>query len=97
MPAVSAQNCALTEFLFRPNLSGVSAQPGVTLMTRKPLPAALELDRNDVALAMIMDAPRLRIDIHAQNTFVVNLHWVAKFFPADISKPARMRSRSRQS
>jgi len=36
-------------------------------MTRKPLAAALELDRDDIALAVIMGASRLWIDIHAKN------------------------------
>jgi hypothetical protein len=74
LPAVSAQNCTFTEFLFRPRLRRVSGDQSMTLMARKPFPAAFELNRNDVALAMIMGTPRLRIDIYAQDGCVANLH-----------------------
>lgn len=67
LAAISAQNCALTKFFFRPTLSRMPGEHIVTLMTRKPFPAALELNRNNIALAMIMSAPRLRIDIDADN------------------------------
>jgi len=51
----------------------VISQLSVTLMTRKPLTAALELDRDDVALAMIMGASRLRIDIYSQDDCAANV------------------------
>lgn len=82
LSAVSAQNRAFAEFLFQPNLRHVSGKRGMTLMTRKPLPAALELNRDDVALIMIMGASRLRIDIHAHDGCVLNLHGaLLNFFP----------------
>jgi len=74
LPAVSAQNCTFTEFLFRPSLRRVSGEQSMTLMARKPFPTAFELNCNDVALLVIVDAPRLRIDIHAQDGCVANLH-----------------------
>ena len=38
---------------------------GVALMTRKPFSAALELDRDDVAVVVIMSASRLIINVRA--------------------------------
>ncbi len=82
LSAVSAQNGAFAEFLFRPNLSRVSGKHGMTLMTRKPVAAAFELNRDDIALVMIMGASRLRIDVHAHDCCVVNLHrTLLNFFP----------------
>jgi hypothetical protein len=74
LSAVSAENRTFAEFLFRPNLSRVSGKHGVALMTRKPFAAAFELNRDDIALVMIMGASRLWIDIHAHHGCVVNLH-----------------------
>ncbi len=65
MIAATAQNGGRVEFFLRPSLCRVSAQFGVACVTRKPLPAAFELDRNDVAFAVIMSAPRFRINVHA--------------------------------
>lgn len=59
LSAVSAQNRTFAEFLFRPNLSRVSGKHGMALMTRKPFAAAFELNRDDIALVMIMGASRL--------------------------------------
>ena len=74
LSAVSAQNRTFAEFLFRPNLSRVSGKHGMTLMTRKPLAAAFELNRDDIAIVLIMGTSRLRIDTHAHDGCVVNLH-----------------------
>jgi hypothetical protein len=52
----------------------VSGKRGMALMTRKPFAAAFELNRDDIALIMIMGASCLRIDIHAHDGSVVNLH-----------------------
>jgi len=82
LSAVSAQNRAFAEFLFQPNLRRVSAKRGMALMTRKPFAAAFELNRDDIALVMIMGAACLRIDIHAHDGCVVNFHDVLlNFFP----------------
>ena len=50
----------------------MTGKPGVTFMTRKPFSAALESDRNDVVLAMVMSTARFRIDIDAPNFDTVN-------------------------
>jgi hypothetical protein len=82
LSAISAQNRTFAEFLFQPNLRRVFGKRGMTLMTRKPVAAAFELDRDDVALVMIMGAARLRIDVHAHDGCVVNLHGtLLNFFP----------------
>ena len=74
LSAISAQNRTFAEFLFQPNLSRVSGKRGMALMTRKPFATALELNRDDIALVMIMGASCLRIDIQAHDSRVVNLH-----------------------
>jgi hypothetical protein len=74
LSAVSAQNHAFAECLFQPNLRQVSGQRGMAFMTRKPFTAAFELDRDDIALVMIMGAACLRIDIHAHDGCVLNFH-----------------------
>jgi hypothetical protein len=74
LSAVSAQNHAFAEFLFQPNLRQVFGQRGMAFMTRKPFTAAFELDRDDIALVMIMGAACLRIDIHAHDGCVLNFH-----------------------
>jgi hypothetical protein len=82
LSAVSAQNHAFAEFLFQPNLRQMSGQRGMAFMTRKPFTAAFELDRDDIALVIIMGAACLRIDIHAHDGCVVNLHGaLLNFFP----------------
>jgi hypothetical protein len=74
LSAVSAPNGAFADFLFRPNLSRVSGKHGMTSMTRKPVAAAFELNRDDIAIVMIMGTSRLRIDTNAHHGCVVNLH-----------------------
>jgi hypothetical protein len=67
MAARAAQNRWRLEFRTRPHRRNVISKVSVTLVTRKPIAAAFEFDRDDIALAMIMSAPRLRIDIDADN------------------------------
>src|SRR5215469_11978573 len=45
----------------------------MTLKAREPVAAAFELNRDDIAFAMIMGASRLRIDIYAPDGCAVNL------------------------
>ena len=54
----------------------------MALMTRKPFATAFELNRDDIALVVIMGASCFRIDIHAHDGCVVNLHGaLLNFFP----------------
>ena len=71
--ARTAQNGHRIEFFFRPDDRGVSGKRGVALMTWEPIPATLELDRDDVAFTVIMRAPRLFIDVDADNIHAVNI------------------------
>jgi hypothetical protein len=64
----------LIEFLVWPNLSRVSGEQSVTFVTRKPVPATLELDRDDIALAVVMRASRLWIDVNARDIDALNFH-----------------------
>lgn len=72
MPAAAAQNCELVAFFLRPDYRRVSGQFGVACMTRKPFPAAFELDGDDVAFVVIMSASRFIINVHADDVYVVN-------------------------
>ena len=74
MATRAAQDCWRIEFCARPNFRIVSGKLGMTFMTREPVAAALELDRDDIGLTVIMSTSRLRIDIHAQDDYVVNFH-----------------------
>ena len=47
---------------------------GVALMTRKPFSAALELDRDDVAVVVIVHAPRFLIHIRASDARSMDDH-----------------------
>ena len=47
---------------------------GVALMTRKPFSAALELDRDDVAVVVIVRAARLIINVHTADGYAINNH-----------------------
>jgi len=44
----------------------------VTLVARKPIAAAFELHRDDVAFAVVMSAARFLIDVHADDLYAVN-------------------------
>ena len=74
MPAAATQNGGQIEFVFRPNFRRVSRKFGVTFVTRKPVPTALELDRDDVAFFVIMGAARLIINVHAADACAMNNH-----------------------
>ena len=73
MPAAAAQDRSCVEFAFRPNFRGVSGKFSVALATRKPLPAAFELDRDDIAFAVVMGAARLNIYVRTDDVHVVNV------------------------
>ena len=47
-------------------------QFGVTLVARKPVATAFELDRNNVTLAVIMCAAGFAVDFDADNLGAVN-------------------------
>ena len=74
MPAAAAQNRGCIEFFLRPNLHGVSGEFGVALMTRKPISAAPELDRDDIAFFVVMRAPRFLIYLQTGDACPMNDH-----------------------
>ena len=86
MSARSAQNRSVIEFLTRPNFRLVSSQLCVALVTAIPFAAALELNRDDVLLAVVMRATRFKIDIYADDHDAV-----------DFSSHAATRSRGQSS
>ena len=63
MSARAAQNGGRSEFFLWPDDRGVSGKFGVAFMTGKPIAAAFELDRDDIAFAAPMSTPRLLIDV----------------------------------
>jgi hypothetical protein len=73
--AVAAHYCLFASFLFRPNLSCMSSQLGMTLKAREPVVATSEPNRDDIAFAMIMGASRLPIDIYAPDGYAVNFQF----------------------
>src|ERR1043165_2960758 len=78
MPACTAQNGGHIELFPWPNDSCVSGQLGVALVTGKPIAAAFELDRDDVAFAVVMSASRFLIDVHTDDQRAVNCFHVAR-------------------
>jgi hypothetical protein len=78
MSAGAAQNGGRIEFFVGPNDRGVPGQFGVAFVTGKPIAAALEPDRDDIAFAVVMSASRLLIDVHADHLHVVNYSHVAR-------------------
>jgi hypothetical protein len=72
MTATAAQNGGRIVFIDSPDFRRVNGMFGVALETRKPLPAALEFDGNNVNVAVIMSASRLRINIFSVNLRTVN-------------------------
>ena len=78
MSASAAQNGGRSEFFLWPDDRGVSGKFGVAFMTGKPIAAAFELDRDDIAFAAVMSAPRLLIDVHADNVDAVNYSHVER-------------------
>ena len=64
----------------------------MTFKAREPVAAAFELNRDDIAFAMIMGASRLRIDIYAPDGCAVNFSMqVVKLSLADTPRPMLMR------
>ena len=74
MAAGTAQDRELIEFLSRPNDCVVSSKLGMAFMAREPFAAAFEFDRDNVVRPAIMQTPRFRIDIDADNFDAVNFH-----------------------
>ncbi len=72
MSASAAQDRARIEFLRRPNRGRVSGQFGVAFETTKPFPTALESDRDDIALVVVMSAARFFVDIYTDDFDAVN-------------------------
>ena len=71
--ATAAQNCARIELRVRPDHGGVMRELCVAFVTRKPFSAAFELDRDYVALAVVMRTARFPINVCADDVDVVNL------------------------
>ncbi len=67
MSAVAAQNRRRTAFADRPNFRRMICMFGVAPETRKPFTAAFEFDGDNINLAAIMDASRLRVNVRADH------------------------------
>src|SRR3954468_6562709 len=78
MSACAAQNGGRSEFFLWPNDRDVSGKFGVAFIARKPIAAAFELDRDDIAFAVVMRASRLLIDLHSDNVDAVNYSHVER-------------------
>ncbi len=72
MSAAAAQNCGHIEFFLRPNHWRMTGKFGVASITGKPIPAALELDRDEIALAVVVRATRFVINLRAYDGHVVD-------------------------
>jgi len=64
-PASAAEHCLLVEFSPGPNTDGMAGFQFVTVKAGIIGPAAVEFDRDDVELAAIMRATRIRIQLDA--------------------------------
>ncbi len=73
MSAAAAEDGARVELTLRPDFRRVSGKFGVAFETRKPSAAAFELDRDDIAFAVVVSAPRFSINLDAGDVHVVNL------------------------
>jgi hypothetical protein len=71
--AAATQNGGRIEFFLRPNHRLVFGKFGVARMTRKPFSTAFELDRDNIAFAVIMSAAGLIINTYADNGHPVNI------------------------
>jgi hypothetical protein len=69
VPAGPAEYSAFVEFADGPNPGVMVCDRRVTFIARVPAAAALELDGDNIQLAVVMNAPRLRADLDA-----INLH-----------------------
>lgn len=72
MPTAATQNGGRIEFFLWPNFRSVSSELGVALVAGKPIPAAFEFDRDDVAFVVIMSAPGFRIDVQTGDACAMN-------------------------
>ena len=72
MPAVPAKNGAFVEFLRMPNGCFVAGDLRVALETWVPATAAFKFDGDDIELAAVMSAPRLRVNVDAIDLLVKN-------------------------
>ena len=72
MPANSAQNRARFLFSQIPNSRRMIRTFGVAFVTRKPLVAAFKFNGDDINVAVIMRASRLRINANPTNFFAEN-------------------------
>ena len=72
VPARSAENRFRVKFVFRPNFGFVSGRFRMTFKTRKPPPAAFELDRDDVQLRMPMSAASLSIYVNTLDLYAMD-------------------------
>ena len=72
MSAPAAEDRTRVELRFRPNFRRVPGKFGVALMTREPIAAAPELDRDDVVLAVVVSATRFSIHVRADDVHAVN-------------------------
>jgi hypothetical protein len=71
--AAATQNCGRIEFFLRPNHRLVFGKVSVARMTGKPFSTAFELDRDNIAFAVVMSAAGLIINIYADNVHPVNI------------------------
>ena len=72
MAAGTAENGATLEFGFRPNFRPMVSQRRVTFVAREPPTATLELQPDDVDLAMVMGATRFYIDLEPVHLDAMN-------------------------
>ena len=72
MAAAAAKDHGFVELTSRPNFREVSGKFRMALVTREPLSAAFELDRDDIAFAVVMSPARLNIYVRADDVHVVN-------------------------
>lgn len=72
MLARTAENGGRVPFLLRPNFRRMTGKFRMAGVTRKPLAAAFELDRDNVALTVVMSAPRFWIDVDAHDAYAAD-------------------------
>ena len=69
MPAPAAKHGFFFKIINRPNPRFVVRAGCMALVTREPFIAAIELNGDDVRLAVVMGAARLQVDINPENFF----------------------------
>lgn len=111
MAAAAAQHGACLELISRPDLRRVAGKLGVAGVTRKPVAAAFESDRDNVVFAVVMSASRFVIEVDANDRPAANFsfngrlhrgtlkrsHLSIESVAADRAAPAPMRASSTQS